>query len=64
MMLENPPKNQRMPSDESIERTPSIRAAESNHDTMTSTHSATNNPMHTRLLFIGFEIIDIQNTQL
>ena len=68
-MAATDPKNQRMPSDDSSERTPSIIVAESSHEMMTRSTSAMMSekqsvPSTWILLFIvGFQIIDIEDTQ-
>ena len=63
------PKNQRRPSDESNERTPSILVAESSHERMTrrisaisSDRQATPSLLNT-LFIIGFEVIDVEDAE-
>ena len=67
-MSANPPKKKRMPSDDNSERTPSPFVADSNHDTSTSTTSASNSATAkypTIFLFlIRFKVVEVENVQL
>ena len=67
------PKNQRMPSLESNERTPSILVAERSHERMMSNTSPTISPKANRarrlrvwrmtLFFIGMQVVDVKDAE-
>ena len=56
------PKNQRMPSLESSDRTPSILVAERSHEKMKRRTSEIRRAKKT-LLFIGMQVVDVENAE-
>jgi len=66
IIVVNEPKYQRIPSEESNERTPSIIMADNSHERMTSRASARRREKQTTpnsLFVISFKVVDIEYTQ-